>query len=148
MIFDCIVALTNDRVGLCAFDFYSFGHICLGIAVFLFLSLFYTIPKYKGDTPYVALVLVFIVTLALLILWEIIENTLFFELGWKFENRRDSSLNIFTDILFGTLGAIGTWLICHYVFVKEKKIWGYYAFGLIAFLVWLILFFVTEHFTV
>lgn len=82
------------------------------------------VPIYKGETPYVALVLVFVVTLALLILWEVIENTLFVEIGWKFENRRDGPLNIFTDILFGTLGAIGTWLICHYVFVKEKKIWG------------------------
>ncbi|MFX1238178.1 MAG: hypothetical protein ACFFAS_12220 [Promethearchaeota archaeon] len=147
MISECIIALSSDKVGLCALDFFSFGHICLGIAIFLLISLLYTIPKHKGHTPIISLLLVFILTVIALVLWEVIENTLLFEIGWKFEDRRDSPINITTDILFGILGALGMWLLCHIVFDKEKKIGYYYIFGGLCLAFWIIFYIVGRVFT-
>jgi len=137
MLLQDLIATDPSQVGIAWFDFYSIGHICFGIGVFLFFSLFYTIPKHKGNKPIFSLLFVFILTLIILLLWELLENTLFIVLGWKFEGRMDSWANIFTDILMGILGAGIAWLVCHLVFVKDKNIWGYYIFGLIAFGLWL-----------
>ena len=43
--------------------------------------------------------------------WEIIENTILWKLGVKFENRRDSFFNAFFDIIFVILGGLSTWLL-------------------------------------
>lgn len=137
MMFNWFFAETANEVGVSWFDFYSIGHICFGIGVFLFFSLFYTIPKNKGKTPLFSLLFVFILTLIILILWEVIENLLFIEIGWKFENRVDSWQNITTDILIGIVGALSSWVFCHLIFVKGKSVWAYYIFGIIGFGLWL-----------
>jgi len=143
----CIVGLTFQEAGQCAFDFFSLGHICMGIGIFLFWSLFYTIPKSKGRTPLFSLLFVFILTIICGIIWEIIENTLFFELGLKFEGLSDSGINIMTDILLVAVGGLGSWLYCYLIFEKDKKIRAYYIFGLISFAIWLIFFFILRYIT-
>jgi len=137
MLYNWFYAETAGEVGISWFDFYSIGHICFGIGVFLFFSLFYTIPKNKGKTPIFSLLLVFILTMVVLVIWETLENFLFIEIGWKFEGRVDSLQNIATDLLMGMVGALILWLFCHLIFVKGKYIWVYYIFGLIGFGVWL-----------
>ena len=89
MLFNAIFATDVLEVGVSWFDFYSIGHLCLGIGLFLFFSLFYTIPKKHGKVPIFSLLLVFILTVILAVVWEIIENIVFLNLGWKFENRPD-----------------------------------------------------------
>lgn len=137
MILNEIIATKSSEVGISWFDFFSIGHICFGIGVFLFFSLFYTIPKAKGRTPLFSLFFVFILSFIIFIAWEIVENTLLLNL--KFGGR-DSWQNIFTDIMFGILGALGTWIFAYVTFEKDRKIWPYYIFGIIGFLLWIIVF--------
>ncbi|MFW9950900.1 MAG: hypothetical protein ACFFKA_12345, partial [Candidatus Thorarchaeota archaeon] len=124
-------------VGIAWLDFYSIGHIAFGVGVFLFFSLFYTVPKKHGKIPIFSLLFVFILTVIIAVLWEVVENTIFINMGWKFEGRADSWQNITSDIVFGCLGGLGSWLFCYLVFVKEKNIWLYYFFGILGFGLWL-----------
>lgn len=148
MLFVDLFASDPSQVGLAWFDFYSIGHLCFGIGVFLFFSLFYTVPKNKGHTPIFSLLFVFICTMIIIILWEALENTLFIEIGWKFEGRADSWQNITTDILIGAVGSLGSWLFCYIIFVKEKNIWAYYIFGIIGFALWLVVFIILRIYTI
>ena len=140
MILNEIIATKSSEVGVSWLDFFSIGHICFGIGVFLFFSLCYSIPKSRGDTPILSLLAVFILTFIILIAWEVVENTLFLDLNLKFDNRPDSPQNILTDIVFGTIGALGSLLWAYEAFEKGKKHWPYYVFGLIMFVIWLLVF--------
>ncbi len=148
MLFVDLFAIDASMVGIAWFDFYSIGHFCFGIAVFLFLSLFYTIPKHNGKTPIFSLLLVMLLCIVTLILWEVLEHFLFIDLGWKFEGRPDSWQNITTDLIIGSIGGIVSWIFCHEVFVKDKNIWAYYIFGIIGFTLWLVVFMVLRAFTI
>ena len=139
MILSEIIATNASEVGQSWFDFFSIGHICFGIGVFLFFSLGYSIPKSRGDTPILSLLAVFILTFIILIAWEVVENTLFIDIGWKFGDR-DSPRNILTDIVLGTIGALSMLLWAYEAFEKDKKHWPYYVFGLIMFVIWLLVF--------
>ncbi|MFW9948244.1 MAG: hypothetical protein ACFFBZ_02495 [Promethearchaeota archaeon] len=148
MLFVDLFATDPSQVGLAWFDFYSIGHLCFGIGVFLFFSLFYTVPKNKGNTPIFSLLFVFICTMIIISLWELLENTLFIKIGWKFEGRADSWQNITTDILIGAVGSLGSWLFCYIIFIKEKNIWAYYIFGIIGFALWLVVFIILRIYTI
>jgi len=137
MIFNELFATIVDEVGISWFDFYSIGHICFGIGVFLFWSLFYTIPKKKGRIPVFSLLFVFILTVVCGVIWEILEHTVFLNLGWKFENRPDSWQNMTTDVILCAVGGLGTWLFAYLIFEKEKSAFAYYTFGIIGFGVWI-----------
>jgi uncharacterized membrane protein YeaQ/YmgE (transglycosylase-associated protein family) len=147
MLLNEIIATTTNEVGISWLDFYSIGHICFGIGIFMFFSLFYTIPKAKKSTPMFSLLFIFILTLIILSLWEILENTILLLVNLKFEDRLDSPQNIFTDMLFGILGALGAWFFAKWVFEKEKKVWPYYVFGLISFALWLGIFIILRYLT-
>jgi len=132
----------GSEVGISALDFYSIGHICMGIGIFLFFSLFYTIPmKSKGDSRVLLpLWAIWIITVACGIAWEYIENTLFIELGIKFEGRQDSMINIITDIIFVGVGGLGMWYLAHLLFQKDKYTFFYYLLGITGFLLWISIF--------
>ena len=147
MLFNEFIATEITEVGISWFDFYSIGHICLGIGLFLFWSLFYTIPKKKGRIPMLSLLFVFILTIVCAIIWEIIEHTIFLDLGWKFENRPDSWQNMTTDILLCAVGGLGTWLFAYLIFEKDKSAFGYYTFGIIGFGVWVSIFIILRYLT-
>jgi hypothetical protein len=147
MLFNSFFATTVDEVGISWFDFYSIGHICFGIGVFLFFSLFYTIPKKKGRIPIFSLLFVFIITIVIAIAWEILENILFLDLGLKFEGRMDSLPNMVTDVLLCAVGGLGTWLFAYLIFEKDKSAFGYYTFGIIGFGVWISIFIILRYFT-
>ena len=147
MFFNEFIATEINEVGISWFDFYSIGHICLGIGLFLFWSLFYTIPKKKGRTPIFSLLFVFILTIVFAIIWEIIEHTVFLELEWKFENRPDSWQNMSTDVLLCAVGGLGTWFFAYLIFEKERSAFGYYTFGIIGFGVWIGIFIIFRYLT-
>lgn len=136
MMFNWLFAENLAEVGISWFDFYSIGHICFGIAAFTILSLFYTIPKKKGKTPMVSLLFVFLFSIVLFIGWELLENLLFIQIGWKFEGRLDSWANIMMDILMGIVGALSSWGFCKLLFNKNS-FWVYYLFGICGFSLWL-----------
>jgi len=147
MLFNKFFATIVDEVGISWFDFYSIGHICFGIGVFLFFSLFYTIPKKKGRIPIFSLLFVFIITIVISITWEILENVLFLEMGWKFEGRMDSWPNMITDVFLGAVGGLGAWLFAYLIFEKDKSAFGYYTFGIIGFGVWISVFIILRYLT-
>lgn len=147
MILNEIIATSIEEVGVSWFDFYSLGHITFGIGVFLFFSLLYTIPKMHDNDAIIKLWLVFIITVGVLIAWELLENIVFIEIGIKFEDRMDSPQNITTDLILGSIGAIGSWIFAYEIVEKDKNIWGYYIFGIIAFAIWLIFFFIGRYIT-
>jgi len=145
MLFNGFIATTVDEVGISYF--YSIGHICFGIGVFLLFSLFYTIPKKKGRIPIFSLLLVFILTVVCAVIWEIIEHTVLLNLGLKFENRADSLQNMTTDVLLVAIGGLGTWLFAYLTFEKEKSAFAYYTFGIIGFGVWISVFIILRYLT-
>jgi hypothetical protein len=147
LIFNEWIATEVSEVGISWFDFYSIGHICFGIGLFLFWSLFYTIPMKKGKLPIFSLLFVFILTIACAIIWEVVENALLFNLGLKFENRPDSWQNMSTDVLLCAVGGLGTWLFAYLTFEKEKSAFAYYTFGIIGFGVWISVFIVLRYLT-
>ena len=146
MILNEIIATTTAEVGVSWLDFYSIGHICFGLGVFLFLSLFYVIPKHRGHTEWVALWFLYILTVGVLVLWEVLENTLFITMGIKFEGRADSIQNLIGDLVMGMIGALINCIAATSV-KKKKSIWPYYLVGLIAFGIWLGIFFIARFFT-
>ena len=134
MIGNWLIAETIDEVGISLIDFYSIGHICGGIGTFLLFSLLYTIPmsKEEGSSQvYLPLWAVWLLTVAIGILWEVLENTVFFDLGLKFEGRLDSTQNLVMDIVFVAIGGLGSWLFAHLIFRFHKSPWPYYIFGII-----------------
>ena len=147
MMLNELIATEIGEVGLAWFDFYSIGHICFGIGLFLFFSLFYTIPKRNNNTPIFSLIFVEILTITFAVLWELIENLVFLNLGWKFENRADSWQNMTTDVLFGAIGGLGTWLFAYITFEKEKNSFAYYTFGIIGTGVWIGIFIILRYLT-
>ncbi len=147
MLFSELFATQIDEVGISWFDFYSIGHICLGIGLFLFWSLFYTIPKKKGRVPIFSLLFVFILTVIFAIIWEIIEHVIFLNLGLKFEDRPDSWQNMTTDVILCVVGGLGTWLFAYLIFEKDKSVIGYYIFGIIGFGVWIGIFIILRYLT-
>ncbi|NVM45020.1 MAG: hypothetical protein HWN79_08895 [Candidatus Lokiarchaeota archaeon] len=148
MLFVELFATDPSMVGLAWFDFYSIGHFCFGIGVFLFFSLFYTLPKHKGKIPIFSLLFVFILTLGILILWEALEYFVFIDLGWKFEGRADSWQNMTTDLIIGAFGGIVSWIFCYEIVGKDKNVWAYYIFGIIGFALWLVVFMILRAFTI
>jgi len=147
MLFNWLIATEVDEVGISWFDFYSIGHICLGIGLFLFFSMFYTIPKKRGKIPIFSLLFVFMLTVFFSIVWEMIENVVLLELGLKFEGRADSWQNITTDIFLCAIGGLGTWIFAYLIFEKDRNSFGYYAFGIIGFGVWLGIFIILRYLT-
>ncbi len=102
-------ARDKDDVAESAVDFFSLGHIIFGQVTFWIIYMIgaYWIP----DTFYPVKTWSLVITIIVGIAWEPIENILLWKMGLKFENKRDSWLNIIFDIIFVTLGGILAWLI-------------------------------------
>ncbi|MFX1454024.1 MAG: hypothetical protein ACFFDB_01485 [Promethearchaeota archaeon] len=106
------VGLLEDYVGRSPLDFYSWGHIAFGIGAFSIFSLIITIYEFIFLTPAVMpwwWIMTFVIAVG--VGWEIIENTILWKLGVKYENRRDSFVNALFDILFVIVGGLATWLL-------------------------------------
>ncbi len=142
-----IIGDTTDEVGLSPVDFYSWGHVDMGIASFLLFSLFNTIPSlYVGELvyviPYWSMILLVI---AFALLWELVENTLFIKMGIKFEGRKDSKENMIWDIIFVIIGGMIMWIfkgIIVNVYLGIEGISTFYIIGVISFLVVLSFYFI------
>lgn len=105
------LGLLEDYVGRSPLDYYSWGHIAFGIASFTIFSLIINLWEYfvgPATMPWYYL-LIFVIIVA--IGWEIIENTILWKLGLKYENRRDSFSNALFDIIFMTVGGLASWLL-------------------------------------
>ena len=143
------VGLIKDYVGRSPLDFYSWGHIAFGIGAFTIFSLIITIYELIFVTAAVMPWLwIIIFVIAVGFGWEIIENTILWKLGVKFENRRDSLINAFFDILFVILGGLGTWLL-KWIVMDVLGFFGrwFYISALVLFILVLIAYFIGFYIT-
>lgn len=123
----------------------------MGVATFLLVSLINTIPSlFEGMLIYMIpywlmLVLSFIVA----VVWELMENTLFVDIGIKFEGRRDSFLNATWDVIFVCLGSLIMWIIKGVMvnMVGVHLIPAYYILGIIGFMIVIIAFLIGKAIT-
>ncbi|MFX1567413.1 MAG: hypothetical protein ACFFCV_03495 [Promethearchaeota archaeon] len=99
-----LVASDRRLVGISPLDYFTWGHIAFGVFSFiveLFFVVFLSLEQ--------GLLLWWDVMLAIILIaitWDLIENTLFIGIGIKFENRRDSVSNIFSDVFFVSLSGL------------------------------------------
>ena len=75
--------------------------------------------------------------------WEIIENTILWKLGVKYENRRDSFINAFFDVIFVIIGGLTTWLLKWIIMDIRGELgpW-FYISAIILFVLFLITYFI------
>ena len=138
-----LVGLDADYVGRSPWDFYSWGHMALGIALFLLLSLLITIPEFlegQGIIPWWSII---IIVLFLLLFWEFFENIVLWALGWKFEDRQDSFWNFLWDMIFGMATASVMWLFQWIIMeILEAPGRWFYVAGAISFGVVMLAYFI------
>ncbi|MFW9880918.1 MAG: hypothetical protein ACFFG0_48270 [Candidatus Thorarchaeota archaeon] len=142
------VGLLEDYVGRSPWDYYSWGHIAFGIATFTLFSLIINLWELfigPSTMPWFY-ILIFVIIVA--VTWEIIENTILWRLGLKYENRKDSFLNAFFDIVFMILGGLATWLLKWIIMdvMGELGRW-FYISALCLFLLALIAYFIGFYIT-
>jgi hypothetical protein len=152
LLYDIIFATTVDGIGVALFDCYSIAYLTLGIGIFLFLSLFYTVPKSKGQLPIFTLLFVFILTMLVLIAFKIIEILFFSKSFWIFVKQAEVFRNILNDLILGGAGGFIMWLSFHLIFEKKKKIWTFYIYGstvlIVSFITFIVLLYLTNLLTI
>jgi len=142
-----ILATDKDDVGLSAMDYFTWGHIDMGIAFFLLFSLINTIPSLvEGRLIYIIpFWWMMVAVLLFAVIWELIENIILWQMGKKFENRKDSFFNALWDVLFVALGGLLMWGLKGILVNLIMDVAGisvFYIVGIIAFIVVLIAFFI------
>ncbi len=140
-----MVATSSEDVGIHPFDYYSWGHIDMGIVSFLLFALINIIPSLVDGVMVNIVPFWFLLVLVIIfaIVWEILENTVLLSWGFKFEGRRDSFANSFWDIIFVTIGGTIMWIIKWILVDIVMGVPGipiFYIIGLIAFVVFFIAF--------
>ncbi|MFW9823262.1 MAG: hypothetical protein ACFFE4_10020 [Candidatus Thorarchaeota archaeon] len=150
MIFNWLWATLPGEVGQSVFDYFSFGHLAMGVVVFALISLFSTIrnvfdPKhFKVQKSH--WIWFFVGTIIYAIFWEIVENTLFLMWGWKYLNQADSIINAISDIILGGIGGLICWGIGYLLYEKVKKFEFilFYVSDVILFVVFFVIYLVLE----
>ncbi len=106
-----MIATSREETGRKPLDYFSWGHLGMGVGVFLLWSLINLIPSMinQAIVNIVPFWFSIVLTIITAIGWEIIENTLFVSIGLKFEHRRDSLANAIADILFVIVGGLIMW---------------------------------------
>ena len=134
-----VVATSKDQTGRAPWDYFSWGHVAMGIMSFLLLVLINIIPTYVDEElvyiiPYWFML---VLTICVGIGWEIIENTIFVETGLKFENRRDSFANATWDVIFVIMGALYIWILKGIMInlIGVHLILAFYIVGIVSFVV-------------
>lgn len=92
------IAKDSEDVGISPLDCFTWGHIAFGVLSFLVFLIF--IQALSLEPGYLLGWSLILTLLLIGISWDIIENTLFIGMDLKFENRRDSTINIFSDVFF------------------------------------------------
>ena len=140
-----LVGYVLKDVGRSAWDFYSWGHIDMGIMSFLIFSLFITVTQWMDPTAVIWLPWwsLMVMVLIFAVAWEIIENTILWQMGKKFENRKDSIYNSIWDIIFVMGGGFLMWLFKWIIMdLLGKAGRWYYLVGFISFGIVLLFYFI------
>ena len=143
------IGLVDDYIGRSAWDFYSWGHMDMGIGGFMIFSLLITIPEtFLSMAGLIPWWLVFVLTILVGgFLWEILENTLIYYWGWR-ERGIDSLKNAIWDIIFVTVASAVMWLIQWIIMdVLGHRTRWFYIVGAISFGIILICYFIGFYLT-
>jgi len=137
------VGTTEEYLCRSPWDFYSWGHIDMGIASFLLLSLLITATEALIGPAILSWWHIMLFVFIFGVVWELFENIVLLSLGAKFENRRDSLVNSVWDIIFVCIGGAVMWLFKYLI----MDLWGYqgrwfYIVGAISFGIILICYFI------
>ena len=96
-----VIATNKDDIGITAIDFFSFTHLIMGYLIFIVLNgilfILYSIPLGIFSLMYTSFIA---------IIWELLENSIFYNIGIKFARRRDSIINSLMDICFFSSGGL------------------------------------------
>lgn len=120
-----IFAKTLLQVGTTGIDYYTFGHILMGLIGFPILVQFF-LPIHSFSFIQLAAVI-----------WELFENIILFKFGLKYEGRRDSGLNAILDITFMDIGGIISFILYELLCTALK--FHYNVYILIIFIISLII---------
>jgi len=146
-----IIGDTKADVGKTPLDFYSWGHVAMGIVTFLLLSLINNIPSMVEGRiiPIIPWWPMILLVLLVAVVWELLENTLLIDMGVKFEGRRDSIENALWDIIFVVIGGAIMWIfkgIAVNIYGVEN-IPLFYIVGIVSFVVVIICFLIGKFIT-
>lgn len=123
--FDWLWATLPNEVGQSVFDFFSFGHLAMGVVVFSLLSLISTIRNLFDPNNFKVQkshwLWFFVGTIIFAVFWEVVENTLVLEWGLKHLNQQDSIINAIADIVLGGISALIIGVIGYLLYEKVKK---------------------------
>jgi len=139
-----LIAEITAEVGISAMDYFTWGHIAMGLGFFALFSLFHVYFKNIKQSDKFPIWLAFLITVIIGIFWEFFENFVLWSWGLKFEGRQDSLLNASMDIIFVTLAA-AFYLLLWKLLIKPgemKSAYITYAVYLIGFILMLIFYFV------
>jgi hypothetical protein len=142
----------KDDVGRAPLDYFSWGHIDMGVVVFLLWSMVNLLPS-AGVGSLIFILpfgLSIILTIVVAIVWEILENTVLIDIGLKFEGKKDSFINALFDIIFVVIGGLIMWgikVIIVNMIMGVAGIGVFYIVGVITFVAVLIGFFIGRSMT-
>ena len=142
------IGLLEDYVGRSPWDYYSWGHIAFGIGAFSLFSLINTIWELIIGPAPVSWYIILLFVLTVSIIWEIIENTILWRVGLKYENRKDTFINAFFDIVFVVVGGAAAWYLKWLIMdvMLERGRW-FYVSALCLFLLVIIAYFIGFYIT-
>ena len=132
-----LVASDRRLVGITPLDCFTWGHIAFGIFSFMVELFFVVFLSLENGFLLWWDAMLIIVLIA--ITWDLVENTLFIGIGIKFENRRDSVINIFSDVFFVSI--CGLIMIIIYLMTREN-FYLTLIIGILALAVCIMLFFI------
>ncbi|MFX1309588.1 MAG: hypothetical protein ACFE8C_07820 [Promethearchaeota archaeon] len=151
-----IVAMNQAQISIASFDFYTLAHLLWGSGIFIGTFTIGFIAKNLSGNPqapvnppgFRKLVIYWIITLAIAVIWEILENTLLIFTNMKVE--ADTAPNIITDIITWGIGGLWSWYMTDLIFLSEKYIRVYYIYGLLnlvyGFLIFILFGFIATNF--
>jgi len=142
------IGTVEHYVGRSALDYYSWGHLDMGIAAFLLISLFITVTEALIGPSILDWWFVMVLVIIFGFIWELIENTILHRWGWRPSNRRDSIVNAVWDIFLVCVGGLLMWLF-QWIIMEVSLMRGtfFYIAGIISFIFALFFYFIGFYIT-
>jgi hypothetical protein len=131
--------VVTDRAGHAWVDFFSWGHVAMGIGLYT-VSWFIVSLTAASGRSYLSFIITFVLGCWL---WEEFENNVVYSWGLKYADKQDSLNNMLGDQFFVTIGAVIMWIVEIIIYGNDPTYW-FYILGGIGLLICLIGFFISK----